>query len=376
MNTPLLDMLGAQWDLQAPIVAVRWADNDNAAYAMGDGRVALTTAHGLAGPQAEMRPDGGISLTPSTAKPNRPVMLTCHTGSCRTLAADGAGGFVSGGDDGRVMRVRADTSLEEVAHVPGTWIDAVACNRDGTVAYAGGRQVARRSSAGRDEIELPTQATSLAFSPDGATLAIAHNGGVTLWGALSLPRQLNCAGYHRSVAWSPDGTLLFTGMQENAVHGWRVADGSDFELTGYVSQPLSLAFTHDGSQLITSGALRPACWELKEIGSADSPSECGVPNKTPVNCVACHPRRQVIAVGHQSGAITLCAPGSDGFLLIKGAGGGALSSLAWSPNGQRLAFGTQDGTLGWLTLPDALFRSEGGSPAPTHTDKQEARYEQ
>ena len=44
-------------------------------------------------------------------------------------------------------------------------------------------------------------------------------------------------------------------------------------------------------------------------------------------------------------------------LFIKGSGGGAVNALAWSGDGSSLAFGTQDGALGWLGLPDALFRS-------------------
>ncbi len=65
----------------------------------------------------------------------------------------------------------------------------------------------------------------------------------------------------------------------------------------------------------------------------------------------------MIAAGYHNGAIVLCQPGSDEGLFIKGPGGGALNALAWSGDGSRLAFGTHDGVLGWLGLPDALFRS-------------------
>ena len=65
----------------------------------------------------------------------------------------------------------------------------------------------------------------------------------------------------------------------------------------------------------------------------------------------------VLAAGYHSGAVTLCQPDSDSFLLIKGAGGGAPTALAWSPDGERLAFGTQDGWLGWIELPDPVFRN-------------------
>ncbi|HSV68932.1 MAG TPA: WD40 repeat domain-containing protein [Methylibium sp.] len=376
MNTPLLDVLGVQWDLQAPIVAVAWDDaGGTAAYAMGDGRVALAAAQWRAGPRVERRDVGGVHVLPGMASTARPSVVTCHAGSCHALAADGAGGFVSGGDDGRVVRVRADATPEELSRMPGVWIDAVACNGAGATAYAGGRRVARHRASGIDEIELPASATDMAFSPDGATLAMAHSDGVTLWNERSLPRRLTWPGYHRKIAWSPDGRYVFTGMQENAIHGWRVADGGDMEMAGYPGQPLSLAFTHDAALLVTSGALRPVCWDLARPGSSQAPRECGIRSKAPVSCVTCHPRRHVIATGHHSGAITLCTPDSDGFLLLKGAGGGAQAALAWSPDGQRLAFGTHDGVLGWLDLPDALFCSER-RPADTNHPQKEARHEQ
>ena len=39
-----------------------------------------------------------------------------------------------------------------------------------------------------------------------------------------------------------------------------------------------------------------------------------------------------------------------------------MNALVWSGDGGRLAFGTQDGTLGWLVLPEALFRSRQQAP--------------
>ena len=65
----------------------------------------------------------------------------------------------------------------------------------------------------------------------------------------------------------------------------------------------------------------------------------------------------MIAAGYVNGAVMLCQPGSDTGLFVKGSGNGAVNALAWSGDGSRLAFGTQDGVFGWLELPDALFTS-------------------
>jgi hypothetical protein len=126
---------------------------------------------------------------------------------------------------------------------------------------------------------------------------------------------------------------------------------------GYPGQPLSLSFAHDGRYLTTSGGMRPVCWGFDPPGGAEQPKECGLVSKTPVSCVSCHPQQSLIAAGYFNGAVLLCQPGSDEGLFIKGSGGGAVNALTWSGDGGRLAFGTQEGVLGWLSLPDTLFRS-------------------
>ncbi len=357
-SPPLLGMLGTSWELGAPVVAAAWnVDGDTVAFALGDGHLAVADAKWPQGPRLQAKPGGGVDVVQAEAPAPRPARAVCHQGSCLSIAADARGGFLTGGDDGRVVLVPRVGDPAVVAGPVDGWIDAVTCSRGGVRAYSSGRRVQRWQGERSEAIDLPAPATALAFSPDGAHLACAHSGGVTLWADDSSERRLSWNGFHRALAWSPDGRYLVTGMQENALHGWRVADGGDIEMGGYPGQPLSLSFANDGRYLATSGSTRPVCWSFDPPGLKDQPSECGLPSKTPVNCVACHPRQSLVAAGYFNGAVLLCQPGSDAVLFIKGAGGGAINALVWSGDGSRLAFGTQDGVLGWLELPDALFRS-------------------
>lgn len=365
----LLALLGASWQSEVPVVALAWgAEDATVAFAQGDGHIAVARAQWIGGPRAERKEGGGVTIVPAEAPPEPPVRAQHHQGSCLCIAADAAGGFVTGGDDGRVVHLPRVGNPLVLAHEPGAWIDALACSRSGMRAFATGWRVQRVSAAAgapdatdsatisTDTIELPFPATALAFSRDGRCLAAACSGGVTLWPDAGLPRRLSWHGYHRALAWSPDGRWLVTGMQENALHGWRVADGGDIEMGGYPGQPLSLSFSHDGRYLVTSGAMRPVCWGFDPPGADGDPTECGIAGKTPVTCVDCHPRQALIAAGYHNGAVVLCQPGSNDALFVKGAGGGAVNALGWSADGSRLAFGTQDGVFGWLGLPDALFR--------------------
>jgi len=361
-SAPLLDMLGACWSFAEPVVALAWSHDDGtAAFALGGGHLAIVDTHWPKGPRVEARPGGGVALLPADSPAPRPLRAACHPGTCLALAADAQGGFLSGGDDGRVVLVPRDGEPSVLAEVPGEWLNAIACSPHGPRAYAGGRRVHRIGADRGEVIDVPATATALAFSPDGRCLAIAHSGGVTLWADHAAPRRLAWPGYHRALAWSPDGRYLVAGMQENALHGWRIADGGDIELGGYPGQPLSLSFAHDGRYLATSGGPRPVCWRFDPLSGSAPPNECGLAGKAPVSCVSCHPRQSLIAAGYHNGAVLLCQPGRDEALFVKGAGGGAVNALAWSGDGGRLAFGTQDGVFGWLGLPEALFRSRRGA---------------
>jgi len=365
-SPPLLDLLGVRWDLGAPVVAAAWeVDDGSIGFALGDGHLAIVEARWPRGPRIEPRSAGGATLMPAEAPAPPPRRAACHSGGCLSLAADASGGFLTGGDDGRVVHVPRAGPPVILSHLPGAWIDAVASSCAGVRAHSSGRRVYCVAADRGEVIDLPAPATALEFSPDGRCLAMAHSGGVTLWSSAAAPRRFEWHGYHRSIAWSPDGRYLVTSMQENALHGWRVADGGDIEMGGYPGQPLSLSFAHDGRYLATSGGMRTVCWRFDPPGATDQPAECGIASKTPVSCVSCHPKQPVIAVGHHNGAVLLCQPGRGEGLFIKGSGGGAVNVLGWSRDGSRLAFGTQDGVFGWLVLPEALFYSRKDARHPS-----------
>jgi WD40 repeat protein len=359
MNAPptLIDLLGARWITEAPVVAAVWdAAGQYAGFALGDGTLALAAGTWDGGPRLKPREHGGVEFTQALAPPAPLRRFSVHDGTCLALAASCAGGFLSGGDDGRLVHLAADGASEVLVDTGGEWIDLVTTRSAGGYAYATGRRV-HLSGTKPDVLTLPGSATALAFDTDGAQLAISHHGGVTLWSADTHEHcRLTWPGYHRTVAWSPDSRYLVSGMEENALHGWRLSDVGDIEMGGYPGQPRSLSFSADGRFLATSGGLRAVCWRFDPPGRDGQPQECGMAGKTPVSQVACHPAHPLIAVGYHNGAVLLCQPGSNDALFIRNPGRGPVSAIAWSPDGERLALGTEEGELALVFLPDVLFR--------------------
>lgn len=283
--------------------------------------------------------------------------IEAHPGAAILAAAGDRTRIVTGGDDGKVMATTADGATALIGEEPGGWIDAIALHPSGAVAWAAGRHVRARSAKG--EVKSATAASSargVAFAPKGYRLAFAHYNGASLWfpNTAQAPETLSWKGSHLDVTVSPDGRFLITSMQENAMHGWRIADGKHMRMSGYPAKPRSLSWSPDGHWLATSGADACVVWPFdgKDGPMGKTPRECGL-RPARVSQVAFHPTASVLALGYEDGAMLLCRLTDASELLARreDADGGAVSALAWDRDGRRLLFGTRNGRAGLLTLP-------------------------
>ncbi|MBR2815986.1 MAG: WD40 repeat domain-containing protein [Reyranella sp.] len=321
----------------APVAACAFShDGSTVAFALGDGQVRLLPAD-IAAP------------TPTAAAP-------LHGGAVLALIADPAGdGFVSGGDDGRVLRIAPDGSATELLAQKGKWVEHLAAHRNGAVAIGVGRTMFVAKDGEVREFG-PHQSTvaGLDFSKDGSRVACAHYGGITVWsiGQVILPpRKLAWRGSHVALKWSTDGKFIATGTQENDIHVWRVAQATDMRMQGYPAKVKSLSWTADARFLYTSAQPVFTAWPFSGKGPEGKPPlQFGDEGAGLITVVAAHPAAEFVAGGYDSGELQLGDIKAKRSVVLKMADSSAITCLAWAPDGFRLAVGNERGDLQVIDL--------------------------
>jgi len=193
----------------------------------------------------------------------------------------------------------------------------------------------------------PNTVGGVVFDTKGKRVAASHYNGCSLWFVAAKedkPRVLEWKGSHGVIAISPDGTHVVTAMQENALHGWRLADGQHMRMSGYPSKTRAISFTAKGRWLATSGAESVVLWPFFGGGPmGKAPTELAGGDGVFCTAVACHPQQEVVAAGFADGLVVMAEIGSGRIVPVAAPGRGAVSALAWNGAGSALALGTETG---------------------------------
>jgi WD40 repeat protein len=296
----------------------------------------------------------GAEETVCLADGTNVTSVAAQGGGILCSASDGKR-IVTGGDDGKLVSIDAKGAIETIAtDAKRRWIDNVAIHPDGAVAWSVGKTAFVRPPKGEEKsLDVPSTVGGLAFAPKGLRLAVAHYNGVTLWfpNMAAKPEFLEWKGSHLAVTFSEDNRFLVTAMHESALHGWRLADSRHMRMTGYPSRVRSMSWSAGGKFLATSGSDTVILWPF---GSKDGPMgkepAMLAPLQAKVTAVACHPRDDILLAGYSDGTILMVRIGDGAEILVRKNAGEPVSALAWNAKGTILAFATEDGDAGLMTL--------------------------
>jgi WD40 repeat protein/energy-coupling factor transporter ATP-binding protein EcfA2 len=205
----------------------------------------------------------------------------------------------------------------------------------------------------------------LAFSPDGHTLAASDdNGHVQLWDLATRHRTANWTvvkggsadDYVIELAFSPDGQTIAVNHRNSQVNLWDIATGRQtgtLSANGIVG---SLAFSPDGRTLAIGGG-QVSLWDLATRQQISSRAVNGL-----ITELAFSPDGRTLAAGDATGPVGLLDIASGRQTAL--AENSPADSVTFSPDGRTLAVGDDGGHIGlWnaATGQQITILAEGSS---------------
>ncbi|MBL8806423.1 MAG: WD40 repeat domain-containing protein [Rhodospirillales bacterium] len=283
-------------------------------------------------------------------------VVKAHAGAVLSFVPHPDGvSFLSGGDDGRLVRTTAAGETEELFRQQGRWIEALAAHPAGPFACAVGKELrvwAKGAAAPVATPAHPSTVAALDFSPDGSRVTAAHYGGVSVWQVAKpgdRPRTLVWKGSHVQVRYSPNGRFIATTTQDNAIHVWRLSSGQDMQMAGYRTKVRQLVWTADSRWLLSDAADCFVAWDFSGKGpEGQPPLEFGFGDGAVMTGIACHPASPFLVGGFENGGVRLGDLDGKRELVLHEApveDGKPVRAVAFSSDGWCVAAGAEDGTL-------------------------------
>jgi len=304
------------------------------------------------------------------------VLVTRHPGDCAalTLSPDGKVLAVAGTNN-TIRRFEAQTGKEMLtAEVPQAGVTSLACSPDGKLIASAGTDTIIRLWDAASSKEIKRWGGSghadlhLAWSPDGKTLASGGGGdGVRTWdtdGKELRHLDLKERDPVLCLASAPKGDLLAVGYRTGGVRIWDTSKGQWVKQFPYPDGVHALAWFADGKFVAGAGSHKIALWD---IALGQKLHDLG--KNAPVASLAFSPDGRKLAAGMYDSTIPLydlADPKEFGreYKVIEGHTS-AVYALSFSPNGRVLTSGSYDKTVRvWETVNGLQVNAWSGHLGP------------
>ncbi|MEV0648899.1 pentapeptide repeat-containing protein [Phytomonospora sp. NPDC050363] len=208
--------------------------------------------------------------------------------------------------------------------------------------------------------ETLSETRVLAWSPDGHHIASGHaDGTVETWSTTRYTSEDTVHAHPsavRALAWSPDGTGLFSGGEDGWARRWHVwklreAGSVEHSSSAIRSKVRSLGLSPDGTRLVTAGGADGIrAWTLGEPPKQawqrrDKAEGATAARPDWIRTASWSPDGRHIVSGSEGGELRIWSLDSGGTIRKRYQHPQAILSADWSGDGTKLATGSNDGVI-------------------------------
>jgi WD40 repeat protein len=358
----LFDLIARDWLL--PSVANRVVFNSDAtalAFDCADGGIRIAATTDKESPNGRTRRAAdSAQLTIAPRSEPMGALKTADYTKARTspVVAHGPSHFAFGTANGRVNTTTPGGTSVCLAHkTPGPVVAvAASLQESGPLAYASGCDVALHLASCEDApqvVTLPADVVTLAFSPDGATLAIGHRQGTSVWTFAADTPGFELDQKSTDLWWSSDGFWLACGLETAGFALIDIKNQTAVTHENFASPVRAVAFGLNNKTVIASGAFRVAAWDLQ---APDKSIQTGKTGLTLIETIATCSIRNLVAVGYANGLVSVAQISEPGEILLRENTGAAVTALAWSDDGKFLGIAGADCSVALVEFPDDMFK--------------------
>ena len=299
--------------------------------------------------------EGAVIRVDDLATKPRPQALGEHGMGVISVVWQPVAGKViaSSGQDGAVALWDAAANTELKRLRPGmAWTEHIAFAPDGKLlATATGKALALWDAAGEKVHQFEPLAGAIAaigWDKPGRDLAAATAGAVCVHRVE--PPQFTMRKYSwpaacLTAAFSPNGKVLASGMQDGTVHFWMLTTGKDSQMRGYASKVNLTEWSANARYLATSAGNEVVLWDFGGRGPEGSAPLELTGHTDRITHLAFQPNGPWLVSAGRDWRLTLWQPGKEKQAVDATLAGGEITAVRWSPDGKRIAVGEAKGRL-------------------------------